>query len=474
MFDGGWRSFRVRLTLWYLALLLIVLSLFGVYLYFQLQRTLLQSTDEGLKVAVAQALSYVADNKAEPDFVDSEEYRHAARHITQAGFSIRLLRPDGTNIAGFGRQNGLPWPARIEPGFVTADVNGGTYQGQPWRTYTQRIADGSGNLRGWAQAAKALTPIQEALSGLMLSMLIAVPVLLVFVGIGGIFLADRALRPVDRIRRTADEISAQDFSRRIDYRGVPDEIGRLAATVDRMLDRIQQAFENERRFTADASHELRTPLAAIKGQIGVALSRSRGIEEYQVVLQQVEREADRLIRLSNDLLMLARMDQANNRSAVEEIDLSELLPSVVAQMSPMAQASTVSIDVAVPAGLSMQGSVDQLIRVFLNIIDNAIKYSPPGGEIHLTAKRTEQWIEITVVDQGKGIAPELLPRLTERFFRVEVDRSRERGGAGLGLSIVNEIVRLHHGRLAFTSDVGHGTCVSLSLPTHRVANPGEG
>ncbi|MES2947028.1 MAG: HAMP domain-containing sensor histidine kinase [Pseudomonadota bacterium] len=458
---NGWKTLRVRLTLWYLLLLLVTLSLFSGFLYFRLERTLLQSADDSLRLAVIQALAYVADDNTKLAFADNEEYRHTSRHLNQAGFSLRLLDPGGTPVGGFGRQNGLPWPARPEPGLTTAEIEDSKYQRQSWRTYTQSIADPQGGARGWIQASKALTPVQEALSNLYWSILVSVPVLLLVAGTGGIFLAYRALKPIDTVTSIAEEIGADDLSRRIGYTGPRDEVGRLAATFDSMLDRIEQAFETERRFTADASHELRTPLTAIKGRIGVALSRMRSVEEHQATLRDIEHEADRLIRLSNDLLLLARIDQGNVAWEFEEINTSNLLSSVTDQMAPVADQGGIQIKLDLASNLSMRGSIDHVIRVFLNIIDNAIKYSPVGGRIDVVGKDRGESIQIDIVDQGPGIPPDALSRLTERFFRAEEDRSRKHGGSGLGLSIANEIVRCHGGCLTFASRLGSGTCVSL-------------
>jgi signal transduction histidine kinase len=334
------------------------------------------------------------------------------------------------------------------------------YHGQRWRSYSQGLPDRQGALRGWIQASMALSPIEDALSKLLWNMLVSIPALLL-AGVGGMFLADRALKPIDRVSSTAEQIGTDDLSRRIGYVGPNDEVGRLAAAFDHMLGRIERAFALERRFTADASHELRTPLAAIKGRIGVALSRPREAGEYQATLHNIESEADRLIRLSNDLLLLARLDQGTPAQPPEDIALHDLLESVADQMAPMAAAARVRIVLNVEPGLHIRGSIDQMIRVFLNIVDNAVKYSPDRGLVEINGRRAGSAVHIDIVDQGPGIAAGALPRLTERFFRVEEGRSRSHGGAGLGLSIANEIVLRHGGRLAFASREGGGTCVSL-------------
>src|SRR2546427_1942255 len=220
----GWKTLRVRLTAWYLLLLALTLAVFSAFVYVRLERTLLRSADESLAVAAGQALAYVADDRPELAFADTEAYRHAARHLNQAGFSIRLLRPDGEPIVGFGRQNGLPWPPRPAPGLVTADAHDAQYGNQSWRTHTRQLVSPQGGTRGWIQATRVLAPIDEALSGLYWAMLAATPLLLLLTGAGGVFLADRALRPIDKLTHLAAAIEAKDLSRRIGDTGSRDEV----------------------------------------------------------------------------------------------------------------------------------------------------------------------------------------------------------------------------------------------------------
>jgi len=346
-------------------------------------------------------------------------------------------------------------------GFDTVDVDGTT-----WRIYTQRVETQTQTFDAWLQMAQSLNVVYETRNSLLRIVLIGVPITLIVAGLGGTFMATRALHPVDAITRTVKDINATDMTKRISYQGAADELGRLTETLNSMLDRLQSGFEKERRFTADASHELRTPLTSIKGQIGVTLSRARTPIEYEATLNHIQLETNRLIRLSNDLLFLTRLDATPTHSIPEQIDLSDLLGAVVDQMCVIAAEKQISLSTDVPESLLMMGITDHLIRLFLNLLDNAIKYTPSGGSINITAVQSKTEVLIFVCDTGQGISAEHLPHLFERFYRAESDR-KYNGGAGLGLAIAHQIVREHFGSIQVESTLGKGTTFTISLPMTR-------
>jgi heavy metal sensor kinase len=306
--------------------------------------------------------------------------------------------------------------------------------------------------------------LEEISDRLLGEMLMAMPLVLVCAALGGLFLANRALRPIARMTRTATEISEGDLSRRMGYRGVMDEVGQLAHIFDQMLNRIQAMMERERRFTADASHELRTPLTAIKGRISMMLTQPRTQEQYAIAFQQVETQVDRMIRLTNDLLFLTRLDEQRLPWNPVTLNLSHLLEATVEQMRQLADDVQISLAAQIQPGLLIQGDPDYLIGIFLNLIDNAIKYTVINGKVTVTATRNSNTVGITVNDTGSGIAPEHLSHLFERFYRVEAARTRHTGGTGLGLAIAYEVVRLHGGTLTVQSQLNQGTTFTILLP----------
>jgi signal transduction histidine kinase len=233
-----------------------------------------------------------------------------------------------------------------------------------------------------------------------------------------------------------------------------------------MLERLEKGFEQERRFTSDASHELRTPLTALKGRIEVTLSRARSAKEYQETLEDLNQAVDRLVRLTNSLLYLARLDQAGHRWQSETLNLSDLLDSIVDSMGPVAELKQIKLECDIPVSVQAQGNLDQLTRLFLNLVDNALKYTPEGGKVTVRLYKVEKTkkVAVEVCDSGPGIAAEHLPHLFERFYRAQSDRASSSGGAGLGLAIANEIARQHGGTLEVESAVGQGTTMRVELP----------
>jgi heavy metal sensor kinase len=277
-------------------------------------------------------------------------------------------------------------------------------------------------------------------------------------------MAHRALNPVDNITRTVQEINATDLTKRIHYKGAPDELGRLTETLNSMLDRLQAAFDTEKRFTADASHELRTPLTAIKGQINVTLTRQRTPQEYESTLHHIQQETDRLIRLANDLLFLARLDASPLYWQPESVDLSHLVEAVIDQIEIIAAEKGITLSAEIPDGVTLQGITDHLIRLFLNIVENAVKYTPTGGTVHVSMRQNLQDVHVVISDSGQGISAEHLPHLFERFYRVDRERSQNSGGAGLGLAIAYQIALAHGSGIQIQSVQGQGTKVIVSLP----------
>lgn len=449
----------MRLTAWYIILLGCTLVLFGTYLYVQLENSLLGQLDTALEVTASETFSDLIEKNGHPAFKITKQSQAVTHQLANAGFAMRLVAPNGQIWDGIGNYQAIPPTIPTKTGYVNVNEHH-----KIWRVYSQPLA--LSPTTGWLQVAQSLEPISEASEHLLTLMLFSCPLILLIAGFGGLFLAERALRPIDRINRTAQAIGPNDFTQRIGYRGSSDEVGRLAVTIDRMLDRLQAAFEHERRFTADASHELRTPLTVIKGRIGVTLSRSRTLEEYESTMRDLEREVDRLIRLSHGLLFLTRLDQSklDYQGNLTNVDLSNLLEVLIEQIQPLAEIKNITIVGNIDSSICILGNSDHLTSLFLNLLDNAIKYTPNKGQVAVKAQREGLQVEVTVTNTGRGIEPEHLPHLFERFYRVESARSRNTGGAGLGLAIAYEIVRLHRGAISVTSQLNQLTTFSVHLP----------
>jgi heavy metal sensor kinase len=317
---------------------------------------------------------------------------------------------------------------------------------------------------GALEVGRAADDLSDTLRSLLLILGIAYPVTLAVAGVGGLFLAGRALSPVDKLTRLARRISAEDLSQRLNLHLPDDELGRLARTFDEMITRLEDAFQRQRQFTADSSHELRTPLTAIKGQVEVALTRPREPAAYREVLQAVNEEVDRLIRLVGSLLTLARADAGQIPITSEAVNLPDVVAAAVEQVRPAAAQRNVDLEVAPGPPVTLQVEEDLLLQLLLNLLDNAIKYTRPRGRVTAGWGTTSAQVELWVRDTGAGLAPEHVPHIFDRFYRVDKARSRAEGGAGLGLSICRWIAEAHGGAMSVESAPGQGSTFTLRLP----------
>jgi heavy metal sensor kinase len=305
------------------------------------------------------------------------------------------------------------------------------------------------------------------LRALLLTTLAAALILgLPVAAIGGWWLAGRALAPVQAMTDTANRIEAENLAERLPLPPRNDELGKLAHTFNQLLDRLQAAFQRERRFTADISHDLRTPLALMKSSIGVALNRPRSMTELQGTLVEIDGQVDRLSGILDAALTLARADSSQLGEHFAPLNLSELLIDLADTSTPYAEEEhnqTVACDIA--PDLWVKGDRDYLTRLFLNLLDNAMQYTPPGGTIRLTAAPHGERIAAVIEDDGPGIAPDDLAHIFDRFYRA--DKARTGGGrehAGLGLSIAQAIAHTHGGEVTVESRQGQGSKFTVWLP----------
>ena len=263
---------------------------------------------------------------------------------------------------------------------------------------------------------------------------------------------------------TARQISGEQLDRRVEVANRDDELGQLAATVNDMLERLERSFEEMRRFTADAAHELRTPLAVIRNESEVALRQPRSGEEYGRALENVLEETIRLSRMADELLFLCRQDAGLNPPASEPVELGRLLEDVVGNMRLVAQETGVTLTLEAGVGCTVFGDGRQFRRVFYNVIDNALKYTPVGGQVRVACRQDGDFVIVTIADTGVGIPEDHLPRIFDRFYRVDSARTGGEGGAGLGLSICRSILRVIGGTITVTSGEGRGSEFLVRLP----------
>jgi heavy metal sensor kinase len=329
---------------------------------------------------------------------------------------------------------------------------------------TEPVRDSSNNaIVGALQFGLDRDDVDEPLAQLLAVFALVSPLLLLAAASGGYLLAGRALAPVAAITDLAARVGAQDLSARLQLDLPDDELGRLAKTFDAMLARIEDAFERQRHFTADAAHELRTPLSLMRTQVDITLARSRSATAYREALQGLDGDLQRMTGLVSTLLMLARADTRTLVPDRSGFDLADTVALILEQYTPMADEAGIDLRAeADPAPL--EADEDLLFQVLVNLIDNALAHTPRAGTVTVGCRSVAGEVQLWVSDTGRGIQTADQERVFDRFYRVDAGRARVNGGTGLGLAICRAIVEAHGGTIALTSRIEHGTRVVVALP----------
>jgi len=463
-------NIRLQLTLWYTAILFLILAFFGLVVYIGLSRSLLVTVDSHLQREVGEILGnleFESSLEMEDDG-PSTETEIELKYTPEVGVFWRILDSSGRPLIDPGYFAGATFDEATLGTNQTHLENGTLANGTPIRLYTVPFTfENHGG--GIVQVAESYRHVQEVQQQLVFLMALGIPLTLLAASLGGWFLAGRALGPIARITRTAQEISADDLHQRLNLKLPDDEVGQLAATFDDMLARLEDAFERQKRFIADASHEMRTPLTILKGDVEVALNRPRSADQYRETLQMVNETADRLTALVQELFLLARADNHQIPLNLKEVNLARLLAKEVAKLMPNAIKQGVALKLDAPDRLLMTADPAKLSQLFVNLIDNAIKYTGPGGEVKITVNSQPAHVFISIADTGPGISPEHMPHLFDRFYRVDKARSHHdtgaaSSGAGLGLSIAQWLAHLHGGQIDLSSQMGQGSTFIVKLP----------
>ncbi|MCX6031213.1 MAG: ATP-binding protein [Chloroflexi bacterium] len=456
-------SIRQRLTLWYTAVLMVMLIAFATVIFFGGAWQLQRSTDQEL-LQTALLLTPPLQRGEDPLAVDTS-YRVLTldgQVIRNAGLPVRRVpvEPAALAAARQGRTHratirAAPLAAAIEerqPGLAAAV-----------RVITVPLGNGPVYI---LQVGKAETDVIRLRGLLLTTLLIALAVGLPIAALGGWWLAGRVLNPMRAMTAAAQQIEAHDLAERLPVPPHNDELGQLATTFNGLLDRLQAAFQRERRFIADVSHDLRTPLALMKSTIGVALNRPRSAGELQATLGELDGQINRVSSLLEATLFLSRADADRLAQGYAPLDLSELLTDLVETTAPCAaeeHSQELTSDIA--PGLYVTGDRDQLTRLFLNLLDNAMRYTPDGGTIRVGGQTSDGRVVVEVADTGAGIAVADLPHVFDRFYRGDKARTGgDRDHHGLGLAIAQAIAHAHRGEIAVRSELGKGSTFMVTLP----------
>jgi heavy metal sensor kinase len=455
-------SIGLRLTLWYLAIFLLAELIFGVGMWLILRQNLFDIADTALEGQAADLQRFLEARKNVPtpqlQADISEDYK-----IERSEDYLQISDTSGNSIyrSRFFEEHPLP-PLSFD------DLDRPLYQNrrlghERFRLLSKQV-DVSGRLY-LVRIGHLMEEEIETLDAFRGYMLWFAPFLLLGASAGGYWLSRRALAPVDALTRTARTISGHNLSSRLEQLHTGDELQRLSDTLNEMLARIESAFLRITEFTADASHELRTPIALIHTEAELALRRSRDESEYREALRHILLEADRTAKLVEELLALARADSGREALDIHPIDLLPVLQESAAKWNQVAALRNLQFEEHLEVRrLPVMGDQNALRRVIDILLDNALKYTPAPGNVALSVEEKNSRVVVAVEDTGVGIAPEDQARIFERFYRVDKARSRELGGAGLGLAIAQWIVQLHKGSIQVKSELGKGSIFQVEFP----------
>ena len=451
MFD----SVRTRLMLWYAGVLGLSLIAFALLAYYAAAAIFHQRQDESLRsTAQTVASAYVEELAEQHSLAKAGEV--VLLELTFPNRYVEVIDNAGQPIAWSKNLTGKT--------FALPSVNSGVVTVDGLRAAVVPLSADQ-NL-GFAVVAEPLSVIEDGLRELRRNFFAGVPLVLLLASAGGYFLARKSLAPIASMNSQTQRISAENLSQRLDVTSPRDELGRLATTINDLLARLESSFSEQQRFIADASHELRTPLAVLRGETEVALAKQRTADEYQESLSLIQEEAERLSRIVEDLFILARQPiDAPATLMRERVSLNETVKDCARAAHVLATRKGVRLTTQNDAPpINLSGDKELITRMILNLLDNAVKYTPAGGEISLALRRQNGNAELTVRDTGIGIAEADRQRIFDRFYRVDKARSRSLGGAGLGLSIVRWIVEVHGGDIRIDSAPGHGSTFTVDLP----------
>ncbi len=461
-------SIRLRLTAWYAAVLAAGLILFSALLWISLRHALLSEVDRQL---ANRANGFELFLKSELAEVPAPPLKEELEEFCRALPPYSYLE-----VRGLDNRFAFSYPAdsvmaRAKNRAVRAGSADLRWGGRMYRALHREIATQNG--RYALDIGASLEEIQHVLNLLESMLMWLVPTVVALAAIGGVWLSRRALKPVDAMTGAAEAISIDNLSARLPVPETGDELQRLAEAWNTMLGRLETAILRISQFAADASHELRTPLSIIQTSSDLALRRPRTAEQYREAIFEIRAEAERMTRLVEDLLFLARSDSSSAEMPIEPVDLSQILQEVCSELEVMAELRGVSVHLhSGGASTFVKGNKAALRRLFLVLLDNAVKYSEAGGKVILDMASGHGAPEVVIRDFGVGISPQDLPHIFERFYRADGARSHSSGGGhGLGLALAESIARRHGASIGVTSSPGKGSefRVSFAAEQHAAA-----
>ncbi|MEZ4770322.1 MAG: ATP-binding protein [Caldilineales bacterium] len=461
-------TLRFRLTFWNTIMLAIVLAVFALTFHTFVANTLYNQVEDTIRSQTEQVVEILQGN------IDPSRAQLPAAVVLSSQSMAQATSVTGSLIESTPNTMGLPMPlpaSVLERNLTGESVQYDTlFEGKPVRIYSAPVRISTGQIVATVQVAQQLQPIVDTLKIIRLALLVGGGLALLLAAIGGALISGTSLRPLRNFTETANHIvTAQDLQERLVAPDPYDEVGQLAETFNKMMERLEILFNTQQQLVGDVSHELRTPLATIQGNLDLL---RRGAADDPVMLREsmdaMNSEVARMSRLVRDLLLLAESD-AGAPLQRRPVELDTMLLEVYREATLIAN-GRLRVRLGHEDQAVVQGDPDRLKQLLLNLVNNAIAYTPQGGTVTLSLyRRPDDWVRMVVADTGVGIAAEDLPHIFDRFWRHDKARSRTLGGSGLGLSIAKSIAEAHGGRISVESELGKGTTFEVLLPTGRIA-----
>jgi len=458
------QSLKFRLVAWYAGWLTLLFVVFGVFVYSNLGHELEKTMREALMRRARQVAETVQRSSLDRNALSTEIRNHFAPEVNN-----RLTRVTVNKAVTY--VSGPPSDGSFDPQTVPGAPTVETEESYGRRTLpngTEMLVAVTsrhvGAKRVVVEEGTLLAPLEATLHAWLVALVFGLAILILIAILGGFILVQRALQPVDHIISSAERISSRNLSERLPIVHTRDEVERLSTALNSMIHRLDDGMQQIQRFLADASHELRTPLTIIQGELESIVKQTNEKVGVQRTAASALEEVGRLKNIVVGLFALSRLDAGEGQEHTAPFDLGELAATTASQMDLLAQDKNISVECRSLPGVIVNGDRARLKQVIVNLLDNAINYTPAGGSIDVVVTARQEKAALEVSDNGIGIPSEALPHLFERFFRVDKARSRNMGGSGLGLSIVKSICTAHGGTARAESKLGEGSSFIVELP----------
>jgi heavy metal sensor kinase len=461
---------RVRLTVWYAGLLAAILIGLGAFVVLQLRSDLETSVERDARQAASHLAGEFADEGPQELVAESRTVIGAdggAQVLDEGGRVVAVQPASGPRRSWVSRAT---LRQALDQGYAARSIERGPDRD---RFRVVAVPVERAGVPHVLVVARSLEQADASVGGLLTLLLLAGPAALAMTALGGWWLARRALLPVDRMTAQAEQIGVRHLDERISVPPAHDEVGRLARTLNAMLDRLQEGVDDKQRLIADASHELRSPLAVMRAEFDVSLRSDDLSPAARELLESAREEVGRMSRTVDDLLTLAQFDEGRLELLKTRTDLRAQLDVVARSVRTLADGKRLRLSVGGEPCV-VDADEDRMQQALRNLVDNAIKYSPPGGEVHLMTWCRDGEAGVTVADEGPGLPPEARAHVFDRFYRTDGARRRGSGGSGLGLAICREVALAHGGRVWVESEQGTGSRFSIAVPGPVADEPQRG